>query len=216
MLFRAKIMANLLLATNNQDKVHEYRSLFQKLPFELVTPVELGITTVVNEVGESMEENAGLKATVLAVESKLIALADDSGVEVDALDGEPGRLSARYAGENASDRDRVNYLLTRLHGVPWPQRSACFRCVIAIAMPDGEVEFGSGECPGFITSAPRGKRGFGYDSIFYLPELDKTMAELPLAIKNQIGHRGQAARKVPQMLEKLTGDKYALEGTTIP
>jgi len=215
MLFRVKIMANLLLATNNQDKVHEYRSLLQNLPFELVTPVELGITTVVNEVGESMEENAGLKATVLAIESKLIALADDSGVEVDALDGEPGRLSARYAGENASDRDRVNYLLARLKGIPWPQRSARFRCVIAIATPEGEVEFGSGECPGFITLEPRGKHGFGYDPIFYLPELDKTMAELPLAIKNRISHRGQAARKVPQMLERLTGGKYALKGNAI-
>jgi len=103
-------MSKLLLATNNQAKVHEYRSLLQKLPFELVTPAEQGITTVVDEVGESLEENARLKATLLATESQLLALADDSGLEVDALDGKPGRLSARYAGEGASDRDRVNYL----------------------------------------------------------------------------------------------------------
>ncbi len=202
-------MPKLLLATNNQAKVREYRSLLQNLPCELVAPAELGITTVVNEVGESLEENARLKATALAAESQLLALADDSGLEVDALGGEPGRLSARYAGENASDRDRVNYLLARLKDMPWPKRSARFRCVIAIAAPDGKIEFGSGECPGFITFGPRGKQGFGYDPIFYLPELDKTMAELPLEIKNQVSHRGQAARKVPQLLERFTGGKYA-------
>ena len=193
----------LLLATNNQAKVREYRSLLQNLPFELITLAEQGITTVVSEVGESLEENARLKATVLVAQSQLVALADDSGLEVDALGGEPGRLSARYAGEGASDRDRVNYLLSRLKGVPWEKRSARFRCVIAIATPEGEVEFCSGECRGFITLEPRGEQGFGYDPVFYLPELDKTMAELPLEIKNQVSHRGQAARKVNQVLERL-------------
>ncbi len=190
----------LLLATNNQAKVREYRSLLQNLPYELVTLAEQGITTIVSEVGESLEENARLKATVLAVESQLLALADDSGLEVDALGGEPGRLSARYAGENASDKDRVNYLLLRLKDVPWERRSARFRCVIAIAIPDGEVEFCSGECQGFIIFEPRGEQGFGYDPVFYLPELDKTMAELPLEVKNQVSHRGQAARKAYRVL----------------
>jgi len=190
----------LLLATNNQAKVGEYRSLLQNLPYELVTLAEQGITTVVSEVGESLEENARLKATLLAAESQLLALADDSGLEVDALGGEPGRLSARYAGENASDKDRVTYLLLRLKGVPWQKRPARFRCVIAIATPDGEVEFCSGECQGFITFEPRGEQGFGYDPVFYLPELDKTMAELPPEIKNQVSHRGQAARKAYQLL----------------
>ncbi len=192
----------LLLATNNQAKVGEYRSLLQDIPFELVTLAEEGITTTVSEVGESLEENARLKATVLAAQSHLLALADDSGLEVDALGGEPGRLSARYAGQGASDRDRVNYLLARLKGVPWPKRSARFRCIIAIATPGGEVELCSGECRGFITFEPRGEQGFGYDPVFYLPELDKTMAELPLEIKNQVSHRGQAARKVYQALER--------------
>ena len=193
----------LLLATNNEAKVREYRNLLQKLPFELVTLAELGMTTIVNEVGESLEENARLKATVLAAKSQLLALADDSGLEVDALGGEPGRLSARYAGEKASDRDRISYLLAKLEGVPWERRSACFRCVIAIAIPDGEVELCSGECRGVITFEPRGEQGFGYDPIFYLPELGKTMAELPLEIKNQVSHRGQAARKVRQVLKRL-------------
>ena len=192
----------LLLATNNQAKVREYRSLLQNLPLELVTLAEQGITTVVDEVGESLEENARLKATTLAAESQLLALADDSGLEVDALGGEPGRLSARYAGEGASDNDRVNYLLSRLKNVPWPKRSACFRCVIAVATPNGEVKFCSGECWGFITFEPSGKRGFGYDPVFYLPELGKTMAELPLEIKNRVSHRGQAARRVYQVLKQ--------------
>jgi XTP/dITP diphosphohydrolase len=195
--------SRLLLATRNQVKVCEFRSLFENLPFELVTPVRLGITTVVAEVGESLEENAILKATALAAESQLIALADDSGLEVDALGGEPGCLSARYAGENASDKDRVNYLLSRLSSVPWDKRSARFRCVIAIATPGGTVEFCSGECHGLITFEPRGEQGFGYDPVFYLPELGKTMAELPMEIKNQISHRGQAAGKAHAILDKL-------------
>ena len=196
-------MAKLLLGTNSQAKVREYKTLLQDIPFEMVTLVEQGITTVVNEVGESLEENASLKATILAKESQLLTLADDSGLEVDALGGEPGRLSARYAGEGASDRDRINYLLRRLKDVPWPERSARFRCVIAVATPGGVVEVCSGECRGFITFEPRGKEGFGYDPIFYLPELDKTMAELPLRIKNQVSHRGQAARKARLVLERL-------------
>ena len=192
----------LLLATNNQAKVREYKSLLRSFPLALVTLAEQGITTVVDEVGEGLEENARLKANTLAVESQLLSLADDSGLEVDALGGEPGRLSARYAGEDASDRDRVAYLLSRLINVPWGKRSARFRCVIALATPGGEVELCSGECCGFITFEPRGERGFGYDPVFYLPELDKTMAELPLEMKNQISHRGRAARQVYQVLQK--------------
>ncbi len=193
----------LLLATNNQGKVQEYKSLFRGLPLELVTPAELGITTVVDEVGESLEENARLKAAVLCAQSQLLTMADDSGLEVDALGGEPGRLSARYAGEGASDRERIDYLLSRLKDVPWAKRSARFRCVIAIAMPGGEVETYSGQCRGFITFEPRGEQGFGYDPVFYLSSLKKTMAELSLEIKNRISHRGRAARKAYRMLERL-------------
>ncbi|MFC1988092.1 RdgB/HAM1 family non-canonical purine NTP pyrophosphatase [Chloroflexota bacterium] len=192
----------LLLATNNQAKVREYKSILQNFPLELVTLAEQGISTIVDEVGESLEENARLKAIVLAEESQLLALSDDSGLEVDTLGGEPGRLSARYAGEGASDNDRVNYLLSRLSGVPWEKRTACFRCVIALATPGGQVAFCHGKCHGFITFEPRGEHGFGYDPVFYFPELNKTMAELPLEVKNQVSHRGQAARKVYQLLQK--------------
>jgi XTP/dITP diphosphohydrolase len=197
----------LLLATSNKGKVREYRSLLQSLPFDLVTLAEVGITADVEEVGETLEENARLKATALAAQSRMSALADDSGLEIDALGGEPGRLSARYAGEGASDRDRVNYLLSKLEGVPWEERSARFRCVIAVAVPDGQVEFCSGECRGVIALEPKGEQGFGYDPIFYLPELDKTMAELPLEVKNDVSHRGKAARKVPQALKRLGYDR---------
>jgi XTP/dITP diphosphohydrolase len=196
-------MIKLLLGTNNQAKVREYKSLLRGIPFKVTTLTEQGITTVVDEMGESLEENARLKAVAMAEQSQLLTLADDSGLEVDALGGEPGPLSARYAGAGASDNDRISYLLSRLKDVPWPERSARFRCVIAVATPGGVVEVCSGECRGFMTFEPRGEEGFGYDPIFYLPDLDKTMAELPLEMKNQISHRGQATRKARLMLERL-------------
>jgi len=196
-------LRKLLLATGNQAKVREYRSLLRSLPFRLVTLEEQGITTAVSEVGESLEENARLKAMTLAAESQLVALADDSGLEVDILGGEPGCLSARCAGEGASDEERISYLLARLEGVPREKRSARFRCVIAIATPEGRVELCSGECRGLITIEPVGREGFGYDPVFYLPELAKTMAELSLEVKNSVSHRGQAARQVPKVLAGL-------------
>jgi XTP/dITP diphosphohydrolase len=196
-------LKKLLLATGNQAKVREYLSLLQGLPFRLVTLKEEGITTAVSEVGESLEENARLKAVTLAAESQLTALADDSGLEVDILGGEPGPLSARCAGEGASDEERISHLLARLEGVPWEKRSARFRCVIAIATPEGGVGLCSGECRGLMTLEPVGKGGFGYDPVFYLPELAKTMAELSLEVKNSISHRGQAARQVPSVLAGL-------------
>jgi XTP/dITP diphosphohydrolase len=191
----------LLLGTNNQAKVREYRSLLPDLDHKLVTLAEQGISVEVEEVGDSLEENARLKATIIAEKSRLLTLADDSGLEVDALGGEPGRLSARYAGENANDAERIAYLLKRMDGVPREKRTARFRCVIALATPEGKVRLCSGECPGLITLEPRGEHGFGYDPIFYLPELGKTMAELPLEQKNKISHRGRAAREAARVLK---------------
>ena len=194
----------LLLATNNQAKVREYRSLLQGIPYDLVTPAELGIVDKVEESGKSLEENARLKAKYFAERGHLLSLADDSGLEVDALGGEPGPLSARYAGEGATDKERIDYLLSRLKGVPQEKRTARFRCVIALATPEGKMRLFSGECRGFIIFEPRGEHGFGYDPIFYLPELDKTMAELPPEVKNQLSHRGEAARKASKALVKLS------------
>jgi XTP/dITP diphosphohydrolase len=192
----------LLLATNNQGKLREYQSLLQGIPFEIVTLADQGIAAEVEEIGKSFEENAALKATSLAAVSGLLSLADDSGLEVDALGGEPGSLSHRYAGDNATDAHRVNYLLNKLKDVPEKQRTAQFRCVIAIAEPHGRVELFSGVCRGIITAAPRGNNGFGYDPIFYLPELKKTMAELTLEEKNHISHRARAAEKTRHKLMK--------------
>ena len=195
-------MPKLLLATTNQGKAREYRHLLKGLPFQLVTLAEEGIHIAVDEKNTTFEENARLKATAYSNFSHLVTLADDSGLEVDALGGEPGIRSARFAGDEASDEDKVERLLARLKEVPWEKRTARFRCVIAIATPEGRTELCHGECHGLIAFAPKGNNGFGYDPIFYFPELDKTMAELPLETKNQISHRGRAALEAYRMLEQ--------------
>lgn len=198
-------MPRLLLATNNPGKAREYRSLLEGAPFELVTLADVGIDTEVAETGSTFEENARLKATALAAESGLLSLADDSGLEVVALGGEPGTRSARYAGDNASESDRVAYLLAKMQGVPQGKRQARFRCVIAIATPQGDVEICTGQCDGVIAFEPKGDKGFGYDPIFYLPELKKTMAELSPQEKNGVSHRGRAAAKARMVLGKMAG-----------
>jgi XTP/dITP diphosphohydrolase len=196
-------MRELLLATNNAGKVLEYQSLLKGVRFEIVTPARRGLKLEVRETGQTYEENSRLKAAAFARVSGLLTLADDSGLEVDALNGEPGIRSSRYAGEGATDAERVNYLLVKLQDVPPEKRTARFRCVIAIAWPDGRVVFCSGRCEGVITLAPKGSQGFGYDPIFYFPELKKTMAELPAEIKNSISHRARAAREACRILNNL-------------
>ena len=195
-------MAKLLLATTNRGKTREYYELLSGVPFELVTLADVGIDIAVDEEGTSLEENARLKAMSYANLSHLVTLADDSGLEVDALGGEPGIRSARFAGDNASDKDKVERLLSRLKEVPWENRTARFRCVIAIATLGGRTELCYGECRGLITFEPKGDGGFGYDPVFYLPEFGKTMAGLPLEIKNQISHRGRAAQEARRLLEQ--------------
>ncbi len=196
-------MPKLLLATRNPAKVREYSLLLQGIPFQLTSLAEEGINIEVIEAGETLELNARLKATAYANEGQLLTLADDSGLEVDALEGAPGSLSARYAGEGASDRERIELLLSQLNYVPWENRSARFRCVIAIALSSRRVEICEGECQGVIALEPRGNQGFGYDPIFFLPELGKTMAELSVEKKNKVSHRGEAAQKARQVLEYL-------------
>ena len=200
-------MPRLLLATGNKHKLCELKSLLQGLPYDMVSPADIGINIKIDEAGDSLEENARLKAITMAKISRLLTLADDSGLEVDALGGKPGVLSARYAGENASDADRISRLLSQLKDVLQEKRKAKFRCVIAIATPKGESKLCSGECHGYITLEPRGEHGFGYDPVFYLPELSKTMAELLPEAKNRVSHRGQAAREAFSLLLKLKGGK---------
>lgn len=195
-------MPKLLLATKNPAKVREYWQLLQEIPYEIVTLANEGIDQVVDETEATLKENAALKAKAYASLSHLLTLADDSGLEVDALGGEPGALSARFAGEGASDKERIDYLLAKLLGIPWEQRTARFQCMIAIASLDGEVALCQGECQGIIAFEPKGDNGFGYDPIFYLPELGKTMAELSMDEKNEVSHRGQAVRKARRILEQ--------------
>lgn len=189
----------LLVATHNMGKLAELRELLRGVPFELVSLSDVGIEMDVDETGETLEENAELKATTYARLSGLTTLADDSGLEVDALGGAPGVHSARYAGPGATDADRISKMLNNLtpHPQPWTAR---FRCVIAIASPDGEIELHGGACEGIIISEPRGENGFGYDPAFLFPESNRTMAELSDAEKNAVSHRGIAARKAAYAL----------------
>lgn len=188
-----------LIATNNKAKLREYRQILAGLPFALTSLDEQGIDVEVPETGETFAENAVLKAEAYARLSGLPTLADDSGLEVDALGGEPGVRSARHAGEGASDRDRIDLLLSRLRDVPWEKRTARFRCVIAIAMPEGQTRVVEGQVEGLIAFEPKGTGGFGYDPVFFLPDLGRSMAELAPEEKNRLSHRaraGEAARKV--------------------
>jgi XTP/dITP diphosphohydrolase len=197
------MMSKLLIATNNKGKVHEYRDLLKGIPFELVTPASLGIKLEVEETGKTFSENALLKAEDFARASGLLTLADDSGLEVDALNGEPGVRSHRYAGENATDAELVDYLLKKMKDVPEGKRTAHFRCVIAIVHPGGKIDYCEGRCDGVIAFSPRGEEGFGYDPIFYFPELGKTLAELPLEAKNRLSHRARAAAEAVKILSRL-------------
>ena len=196
-------MTKLLLATANRGKVREFQALLRGIPYELVTPEQVGISADIPETGKNYQENARLKAVTLCNKSSLITLADDSGLEVDALGGEPGFHSARYGGDGLSDKDRVNLLLSHLKEVPQEKRTARFVSVIAIATPQGDVYFTRGECRGIIALEPKGEMGFGYDPVFYFPELGKTMAELDMETKNRVSHRGKAAVKAREILLRL-------------
>jgi len=197
-------MSALLIATNNRGKLAEFKLIFAGLPCSIVSPADIGLDLEVSENGTTFEENAALKSVAFAKASGLLTLADDSGLEVEALGGEPGVLSARYAGENATDNERINFLLSKMRNIPDGKRQAKFRSAIAITTPkDLHTEFCSGECHGIITFEPKGKNGFGYDPVFFLPPMGKTMAEISKDIKNNISHRGKAARNAIPLLKNL-------------
>lgn len=200
------MIPKLLLATRNPAKVREYSLLLRGVPFQLTDLAKEGIDFEVDEHGSTMDDNARLKALAYTESKGFLVISDDSGLEVDALGGEPGVFSARYAGKNVSDKERVSFLLSRLHGIPWDKRTARFRCIIAIASDSMTVEICEGECRGIITFEPKGDQGFGYDPVFYLPELDKVMAELSIAEKNRVSHRGKAAQKALQVLKHKWND----------
>lgn len=200
-------MDNLLVATNNPGKIREYEALLADLPVEITFPGQEGLDMEVAETGDTFEENARLKAVAFAQASGLLTLADDSGLEVDALGGAPGVHSARYAGPGASDEDRYRKLLAALADVPPDRRSARFRCVVAVAQPDGAVYTADGVCEGQIGFEPRGEHGFGYDPVFLVQGYDGlTMAELDPEVKNRISHRARAARAAQPILARLLAE----------
>ena len=208
---KENIFAKLLIATRNSGKITEFQELLSGISFQTTSLQAEGILEEVAETGESFEENATIKARTYSSISGLPTLADDSGLEVDALHGQPGIMSARYGGPGLSDMDRVNLLLGNLVGVPQEDRTARFRCVIAVAEPSGRTFSVAGVLEGIIIqSSPKGIGGFGYDPIFYVPTLRCTTAELSSAHKNAISHRGQAARRAIPLLNTLC-EEFAFE-----
>ena len=192
----------LLIATRNPGKLRELTSLLCDIPFTLVSLTEANVDEDVQETGSTLEENAALKATTYARLSGLPTLADDSGLEVEPLGGEPGPLSSRYAGEGATDAQRIAFLHHKLQNIPEEAWEARFRCVIAVAWPSQRPVLYNGECYGKIVREARGSSGFGYDPIFFLPEPGKTMAELSPQEKNRVSHRSIAARKAAAALRR--------------
>ena len=196
-------MNRLLIATNNRGKVEELRALLHDLPVQLVTPLEINLELDVVEDGSTYAENAGKKALAFAQASGLVSLADDSGLEVEALGGAPGLYSARYLSKpGATDADRRAYLLKNLGDKPRPWR-ARFKATVAIAVPGQSLQLAEGYCQGEIIPEERGTGGFGYDPIFFIPELGRTMAELDMEEKNRVSHRARAVMNARPFLEKL-------------
>lgn len=195
-------MRKLLISTGNKDKIIEIRDEYKDLEYEIVSPDQLGLDLNVEETGSTLEENALLKARAGAEASNLLTLADDTGLEVDALDGRPGIYSARFAGEEATYQDNNQKLLELLRNYPEEERTACFVTIAALVDPaTGREETVRGICRGRIISEFRGKNGFGYDPIFYLPEKGRTFAELTTEEKNRISHRANALKKMKKILD---------------
>jgi XTP/dITP diphosphohydrolase len=198
-------MPKLLLATNNRGKVREIQALLGGTGVELLLPEEISLELLVLEEGQTYAENAARKALAFARASGRIALGDDSGLEVDTLDGKPGLHSHRFdPWPDATDADRRAYLLQRLQGRPRPW-TACFRATVAVATPAGEVRYADGACEGEIIPEERGTNGFGYDPIFLIPALGKTMAELSMDEKNRLSHRARAIQNARQILREVLG-----------
>ena len=191
----------LILASNNKNKLREFRQLIAGMDIELIGQRDAGCDFEVEETGATFEENAYLKCSAVTEATGIAAFADDSGLEVDALNGEPGVYSARYGpGHDASDAARYNYLLEKMENIE--DRSARFVCCICCTMPNGDIIRARGECVGYIMRAPHGEGGFGYDPVFHPLCTDKGMAELTPEEKNEISHRGKALREFIKKLDE--------------
>jgi XTP/dITP diphosphohydrolase len=194
----------LLIASNNEHKVAEFRALLRDSGWEVIGPKDIGLDLDVEESGDSYAENARIKARAFAKAAGIPALADDSGLEVDALSGQPGPRHHVLGWDGADNAERIAILLRAMEGKP--DRRARFRAVIVVAFPDGHELIAEGACEGLIAPAPAGSAGFGYDPVFYLPGLGRTMAELTAEEKNQVSHRGRAAQEVCRRLRELARD----------
>ena len=196
------LIPKLIMATNNLHKIREMRRLFSPYVMDLLSPADLGLQVSVDENGQTFSENAFLKARAFAEASELIALADDSGIEVDALEGRPGIYSARYGGPSLSDQDRMFLLLQEMDSVPWERRCCRYVASLVLAWPDGHHLTVEGYCDGFVALKPEGINGFGYDPIFFLPKLNRTFAQLSDDQKDQISHRGNASRSLVELVDQ--------------
>lgn len=199
---REEKRSRLIVATKNRGKLKEFAELLAHLPYDIVSMADAGIEDNIEENGTTFEENALIKAKSVWKATGDTVIADDSGLEVDYLNGAPGVYSARYAGEGATDDDKNRKLLRALEGVPADKRTARFVCAIAVIFPDGRNFTVRGTCEGYIAAEPAGNNGFGYDPLLYVPEIGMTIAQMESSLKNNISHRGNAIRKMVEMLEK--------------
>jgi XTP/dITP diphosphohydrolase len=201
---KTSVQDRLLVATNNPGKLEEYQHLLRDLSLEIASLRQEEIDYEPEETGVTFEENAILKANAFAKRSGLLTLADDSGLEIDRLGGAPGVHSARYGGtRRGEDVRRYEFVLRQLEGVPEPERTGRFRCVVALATPEGHVATAEGAIEGVIAFEPQGDHGFGYDPIFFIPKFDCTMAQLPPETKNRISHRARAAQAAVPIIRRL-------------
>ena len=196
-------MDKIVFATTNEGKVKEIKEILKDFPIEVVSMKEMGITADIEENGATFEENSLIKARALVKLTGLPALADDSGLEVDYLNGEPGIYSARYLGRDTDYDYKNNYIIDKLSEAKGEERSARFVCVISLVLPDGREFVERGVVEGLIGYEQKGENGFGYDPIFYLPEYGKTSAELPPEEKNRISHRGKALTAMKKLIVTL-------------
>ncbi|KUP34547.1 non-canonical purine NTP pyrophosphatase [Bacillus halotolerans] len=194
-------MKEAIIATHNPGKVKEFKEILEPKGYEVKSLAEIGFTDEIEETGHTFEENAILKAEAVAKAVNKMVIADDSGLSVDNLGGRPGVYSARYAGEQKDDQANIDKVLSELRGIEKEQRTARFRCALAVSIPGEETKTVEGHIEGYIAEEPRGEYGFGYDPIFIVKDKDKTMAELTSDEKNKISHRADALKKLSKLLE---------------
>lgn len=194
-------MKEAIIATHNPGKVKEFKEILEPKGYEVKSLAEIGFTDEIEETGHTFEENAILKAEAVAKAVNKMVIADDSGLSVDNLGGRPGVYSARYAGEQKDDQANIDKVLSELKGSEKEQRTARFRCALAVSIPGEETKTVEGHVEGYIAEEPKGEYGFGYDPIFIVKDKDKTMAELTSDEKNKISHRADALKKLSKLLE---------------